>query len=140
MRDTDPTFGDLRDLRNQMLVYARHLSRNRANAEDMVQSAILKMLANRHRFTVGHDVGAWARAILRNECRTAERNARRWPMMPVPETLQAPDDSFTAVYCYQVGDMLGLDAVMLLAEPVMTSTQRVRLRRARVALEARVAA
>lgn len=59
----------------RLRVYARHLTRNAADADDLAQTAALKILTSSSHFQQGTDFGAWARTILRNshfsDCRKA---------------------------------------------------------------------
>lgn len=139
MRSIDPTFGDIADLRAKMVVWARSLTRGGHNAEDLVQSALLKMLANRHRApALVEDVYPWARVILLNEFRGSLRGTRRVFVDIDDVPLVATDNPFTAVYCRQVCRIaLGLDAAMLLAEPEApeSNTARTQRRRARQRVE-----
>lgn len=142
----DPDFGDLKALRERMLKWAKGMTRGGCHAEDLVQSALLRIFANRHRFDAAlGGVDQWAHTILINEFRRDGRQRRRVPVLVDYEQvpLMAADDPFAVVYCRQVCRMaLGLDAAMLLAEPEVPEncTQRTRRRRARTRLEARVAA
>jgi len=140
----DPTFGDLAELRNKMLRWARKLTRGGHQAEDLVQESLLRMLANRHKApAVPAQVDPWARTFLTNVWLTERRNAGRRPQFVDydQQPLTAAEDPFTAVYCRQVCRYLGLDRAMLLAEPEapMSVAQRVRRHRVRLQLEARAA-
>lgn len=143
MRHEDPTFGDLRELRAQMMRWAMRLSRNSHNAEDLVQAAMVKMFANKHRFDPTQcRASTWAHVILTNVWRDQRKVAARWRTVPLDaEPLFAADDPFSATYCRQVCDFLGLDVVQLFSgrDRPMTATQRVRLLRARRQIEARAA-
>lgn len=114
MRD-DPTFGDLRALRTRMMTWAKSLTRSGSNTEDLVQSALLKMLANRHRApSLLADVDPWARLILLNEFRMALRTRRVSVSLDDVE-LVAPDNPETQTYCRQIMRMaLGLEPSLLL--------------------------
>lgn len=46
--------------------YARSLTKNRPDADDLVQDAILRMLRAAHRYETGTNFKAWAFTILRN--------------------------------------------------------------------------
>jgi len=59
----------------RLQMYARHLTRNAADADDLAQTAALKILAASSHFEQGTDFGAWARTIMRHshfsDCRKA---------------------------------------------------------------------
>jgi DNA-directed RNA polymerase specialized sigma24 family protein len=158
----DPTFGDLRALREKMMIWARTLTRGGSNAEDLVQAALLKMLSNRHRAPEGA-IEPWARVVLLNEFRMARRVAGRLPAMlsieggredrrtgavrDEPDWLPAaPDNPETSTYCNQVfRRCLGLDPSLLLDPDsngqrweggvAKTVTERRRRYRARLSLQ-----
>jgi RNA polymerase sigma-70 factor (ECF subfamily) len=46
--------------------FSRYLCWDRSEAEDLVQEVVLRALTNRHQFTMGTDLRAWLRAIMRN--------------------------------------------------------------------------
>ena len=140
---TDPTFGNLAELRSKMVKWAKAHTRGGSDAEDLVQAALLKMLSNRHRAPVVlAEVEPWARVVLLNTFRNEIKRHRQF--VPIDDIqLAAPDNPETAVYCRQVCRLaLGLDAGMLLAEPLSPegATQRTRRRRARRILSEAVAA
>lgn len=56
--------------------FARWLTRNEHDAEDIVQEAFLKALRSFHTFTLGREPRAWLLAIVRNSCRTWYRRNR----------------------------------------------------------------
>lgn len=135
----DPTFGDLKELRLRMVRWAKSLTRGGANAEDLVQTALVKMLANRHRAPARlAEMDPWARGILINVFRDDRRSQHRLPgFVDLDDvTLRAAENPETSTYCRQVFGMLGLDASTLLGEPGrdFTSTQRVQRYRARQAI------
>jgi DNA-directed RNA polymerase specialized sigma24 family protein len=161
-RDTDPTFGDLKVLREKMLRWAMRLTGARHSAEDLVQSAMLRMIARRHLApTDPAGVDPWCRVVLTNEWRMGKRVDNRMPTMVSVDTgfssphvrhqhdghprqfdgvgaaLTSPDNPFTAVYCRQVCAFLGFDSVELLAlHPTnLTATQRSQRFRARRELQ-----
>lgn len=57
--------------------FARSLTRNRTEADDLVQETLLKALANIHRFDPGTNLRAWLFTILRNTYYTDMRKRRR---------------------------------------------------------------
>lgn len=105
----DPDFGDLRELRAKMVVWAKRLTRGGARAEDLVQEALLKMIANRNRFSPEPGgVEQWARIALLNVFRDGLRVDRRRPHFVDFENLHltSPDNPETATYCRQVFRLL----------------------------------
>jgi len=71
-------FGALaRDHHRCLLIYARALSRNEANAADLVQDALIAAWRNIGRFDVTRDFGAWLRGISRNKWRELLRRHSR---------------------------------------------------------------
>lgn len=159
----DPTFGDLRALREKMMIWARTLTRGGSNAEDLVQAALLKMLSNRHRAPEGA-IEPWARVVLLNVFREGLRAAKRVPFtlsieagMSDPQSGRcgrkepswmpaAPDNPETSTYCRQVfRKCLGLDPSLLLDPDsngqrweggvAKTVTERRRRYRARLSLQ-----
>ncbi|MGU3492458.1 sigma-70 family RNA polymerase sigma factor [Xanthobacteraceae bacterium A53D] len=72
------------DLRNQVLellpalrAFARSLTRNRTEADDLVQETLLKALSNIDKFDPGTNLRAWLFTILRNTYYTEIRKRRR---------------------------------------------------------------
>ncbi|WP_336487494.1 sigma-70 family RNA polymerase sigma factor [Methylobacterium nigriterrae] len=57
--------------------FAHSLTANAAQADDLVQEAVLKAWANRHRFAPGSNFMAWLCTILRNQFYTECRKRRR---------------------------------------------------------------
>lgn len=57
--------------------FARALSRNAAQADDLVQEALLKAWANRDRFEPGTNLRAWLFTILRNTFYSLHRKRKR---------------------------------------------------------------
>jgi DNA-directed RNA polymerase specialized sigma24 family protein len=138
-RDTDPTFGDLKALREKMLRWAMRLTGARHSAEDLVQTAMLRMIARRHLAPADPaGIDPWLRVVLTNEWRMGKRASNRMSLAPIDAfPMAAPDNPFTAVYCRQVCTFLGFDSVELLAlHPTnLTATERSRRFRARRELQ-----
>jgi RNA polymerase sigma-70 factor (ECF subfamily) len=57
----------------QLRAFALALCRNREQAEDLVQDAVMRALANEHSFTPGTNFRAWIFTILRNRFRSILR-------------------------------------------------------------------
>ncbi len=66
--------------------FAHSLTRNSANADDLVQDTMVKALSNFDRFTVGSNMSAWLFTIMRNTFCSNQRKHRR-------EVLYGDDDS-----------------------------------------------
>jgi DNA-directed RNA polymerase specialized sigma24 family protein len=125
-----------------MLKWAKRLTHGGSNAEDLVQAAMVNMLAYRNRApSTLADIDPWARVVLLNVFRQERRRQR--PTVSLDDVLLiAPDNPERQTYCRQVVRIaLGIDADMLLAEPLTpeTATERTRRRRARLELQ-RIAA
>jgi RNA polymerase sigma factor (sigma-70 family) len=80
---------------------ARWLTRNEHDAEDIVQEAFLRALRSFNTFIPGRDARAWLLAIVRNSCRTWQRQNRSH------ETTHLEDDS------QAVGTWLDPEAVLI---------------------------
>lgn len=63
-------------VRPRLRSYARSLTRNSDEAEDLLQEALLKAWAARSSFAQGTNMGAWMRTILRNHFFSQRRRAR----------------------------------------------------------------
>ncbi len=71
------TFNDgLVALLPRLRVQALALTRNRADADDLVQAAVAKALAAKDQFTPGTNLGAWLYRILRNQFLSDRKRAR----------------------------------------------------------------
>lgn len=138
----DENYGDLAALRANMVVWAKGLTRGASHAEDLVQNAMLKMLANRHLAPPIDQVGPWARVVLLNEFRTGLRSARRAPPLVDFEKvlLAAADNPETQTYCRQMLALAGDDLVRAgmgfeYSRGFKAATLRSRRHRARLALQ-----
>jgi RNA polymerase sigma factor (sigma-70 family) len=67
---------------------ARWLTRNEEDAEDIVQEAFLRALRSFHSFVPGRDARAWFLTIVRNSCRTWQRQRRPHDTMQIEEDSQ----------------------------------------------------
>jgi RNA polymerase sigma-70 factor (ECF subfamily) len=56
--------------------YARRLTRNSVDAEDLVQDPMLRCWSARHRFEPGSNFGAWSRVVMRNSFLSGHRHDR----------------------------------------------------------------
>jgi RNA polymerase sigma-70 factor (ECF subfamily) len=72
-------------LQAQLLAVAMSLTRNRADAEDLLQDTYVKALAAAHQFQEGSNLRAWLVRILRNTFINGYRKARRHPSTPVEQ-------------------------------------------------------
>jgi RNA polymerase sigma-70 factor, ECF subfamily len=63
--------------------YARRLTNTAVDAEDLVQTAAVKILNSESQFDGGTNFGAWSRTILRNSCFSDGRKARIRPMVSI---------------------------------------------------------
>ncbi|MFG1396477.1 sigma-70 family RNA polymerase sigma factor [Roseixanthobacter pseudopolyaromaticivorans] len=82
--DTETSAPVVFDLRTQVLellpalrAFARSLTRNRTEADDLVQETLLKALSNIDKFDPGTNLRAWLFTILRNTYYTEIRKRRR---------------------------------------------------------------
>lgn len=136
----DPTFGDLIALRLKMMTWARRMAG--PDAEDLVQTTLIRMLANRHNAPALADIDPWTRVVMLNEFRM-ERRRNRLPLVPIEDLpLAAVDNPETSVYARQVVRLCQISGwEMLLTEPrgMENNTERTQRRRARIKLQ-RVAA
>jgi RNA polymerase sigma-70 factor (ECF subfamily) len=68
---------ELIELLPSMRAFARSLTRNPAQADDLVQDTLVKALANVERFEPGTNLRAWLFTILRNHFYSQLRKAKR---------------------------------------------------------------
>lgn len=137
---TDPTYGDLAALRAKMVIWAKGLTHNGANAEDLVQVALLKMTAGRHLApTDPREIEPWARVVLLNTFRYGLR--RRVPQFIDLDdvVLCATENPETTTYCHQMFALAGNDLIRAgmgfdYSRGMKAATLRSRRHRARLAL------
>jgi RNA polymerase sigma-70 factor (ECF subfamily) len=67
---------ELCELRPRLLQQAFKLTKDRAAAEDLVSSAMLRAIASREQYTPGPGMGAWVYVIMRNVFLTEKRRIR----------------------------------------------------------------
>ena len=83
--------------------YAMHLSRNPADAEDLVQETYIKALKNHHRYEPGTNCRAWMFRIMTNTFFNIQRAKKRRPMveadaLPDIELQVAEQHQSTGIY------------------------------------------
>lgn len=71
---------------------ALRLTRNRPDAEDLVQDTMVKALRSGHRFTPGTNLKAWLYTILHNTWKNRRRDASRVPVATDSERVEAAAD------------------------------------------------
>lgn len=137
---TDPVFGDLSALRAKMLRWAKRYG---ADGEDLVQAALLKMLAHRDRAPGRiEEIEPWAFVVLRNAAFDASNKRRDTVSLDAVLELAAVENPERQTWCRQV---LSRAPGFLIAvgmgggEAALTGAARSRTHRARAEL-ARVAA
>src|SRR5262249_36259756 len=64
---------------SKLLAVARHLSRDEASAEDLVQATFLAAIEDASRFDAGRDLEAWLIGILSNKARDLHAQGLRRP-------------------------------------------------------------
>lgn len=80
-----------------MRAFARSLCRNRAEADDLAQTAMMNAWRARHSYTPGTNLRAWLYTILRNQYISERRRAAAWrsttsvedTVLPVPQNQEA---------------------------------------------------
>lgn len=74
-RDTD--FAVLLATQNRALIkYARNLSSNSADADDLLQDTLLRCWSAQHTFQRGTSIGAWTRTVMKNSFISGTRKQR----------------------------------------------------------------
>ena len=71
--------------------YARWLTKNATEAEDLVQEAYLKGLRGFESFIAGSNIRAWMFRILRNTFLTSRTGLRAIPPVPLDEEMPDPE-------------------------------------------------
>jgi RNA polymerase sigma-70 factor, ECF subfamily len=77
----DPLFAEALAHEKQLYSAASRLTRNPADAEDLVQETYAKAYASFHQFTEGTNIRAWLNRILRNTFINAYRKRMREPLL-----------------------------------------------------------
>ena len=75
-------------LMNQLFGAARGMTRNRADAEDLVQETYLKAYQKFHQYQPGTNIKAWLYRILTNTYITSYRKAQRSPKRASSDTVE----------------------------------------------------
>ena len=153
---------ELVDLLPRLRRFARSLSRDNADADDLVQTALERALARRRTFAPGTRLDSWMFSILRNawidEARARSRRSRvmgaaenaetvadvaapdldrRLAATAVEQALAAlPEEQRTAVYLVLVEGLSYAEAAQVIGAPIGTLTSR--LVRGRMALMAQL--
>jgi RNA polymerase sigma-70 factor, ECF subfamily len=81
----DPFFAEALAHEKQLYSAASRLTRNPADAEDLVQETFAKAYASFHQFTEGTNLRAWLNRILRNTFINAYRKRMREPLLATGE-------------------------------------------------------
>jgi RNA polymerase sigma-70 factor (ECF subfamily) len=91
MESRFPTNADLGDLRRLLVSSALPLTRNRADAEDLVQVAFTRALERSTALASDADWGLWLRTVVRRLGIDLIRRHRRWRFAQLePASLEAP--------------------------------------------------
>ena len=100
---------DVLALRPALCAFARRLSRQEPDAEDLVQDTVLRALAAREQFLDGTNLKAWLFTIMRNSFNSRWRRALR-ETIPGSEAIEArsvtPDTQTTDVWAREAIDRL----------------------------------
>ncbi len=78
--ETDAFAAEVLEHLDALYATALRLTRNRADAEDLVQDALVRALRFSSRFTPGTNLKAWLYTILHNAWRNRRRDAQRDPV------------------------------------------------------------
>ncbi|TNC48613.1 sigma-70 family RNA polymerase sigma factor [Rubellimicrobium rubrum] len=79
--------GDVLALRPALAAFARRLTRQECEAEDLVQDTVLRALVAQHCFTAGTNLKAWLFTIMRNSFNTRWRRSQR-EVLTGPELIE----------------------------------------------------
>jgi RNA polymerase sigma-70 factor (ECF subfamily) len=100
--------------RGALTLYARQLTRNAADAEDLVQETLIRAFAHRHTLRESGSVLAWLRTTLRNlninEWR--RRNARITPLSLDQDDMPEPTSGMSGSPEASVLNRMGNDAAL----------------------------
>ena len=109
---SDEFSADVLALLQPLFGTALRLTRNRADAEDLVQETFLKAIRFSNRFVRGTDLRAWLFTILHNTFRNARRGAARNPVevdSPAVELASSRDGSDETPESSLLGKVLDAD-------------------------------
>jgi RNA polymerase sigma-70 factor, ECF subfamily len=94
----------------RLIRYARYLTRDEANAWDLVQTALARALGRLHLFEPGTDLRAWLFTIVHNEhanrVRRVVREGSRRPLEGLEQSLSVPADQLHWVEMREVSRAL----------------------------------
>ena len=118
---------------NSLYGTALRLTRNAADAEDLVQDTYLKAFRFAHRFERGTNIKAWLFTILHNTSRNARRDAGRDPVVADSDVMdrlteRVPSDSHSTPEDLLLRETLGADLAAALDELPEVFRQAVWLR------------
>ena len=92
-----------------LLAFARRLTKQDCDAEDLVQDTVVKALAAQHLFQEGTNLQSWLFTIMRNSFNTRWRKARR-EVVTGPEVIElamtTPATQETSLWAQQAADRL----------------------------------
>jgi RNA polymerase sigma-70 factor (ECF subfamily) len=102
---TQTTYADLTELRAAVLRTALVVTRNRADAEDLVQIAFVRALDRNESLDADTNWPAWLKTVIRNLAVDLARRNQRWRLTELVESTQAgpasaesaADEAWTAV-------------------------------------------
>lgn len=81
-RQADAFGTELVSQAQSLAAYARRLTGNLADADDLVQDTLLRCLTARTSFEPGSNIAAWARTVMRNSFLSGRRRARYQADLP----------------------------------------------------------
>lgn len=122
--DRDQRFEAATDLLGPMYSAALRLTRNKADAEDLVQDTYAKAYVSFHQFEDGTNLRAWLHRILLNTFLTAYRKKQREPQRSAMDSLQ--DWQVARAVPYTSGAMRSAEAQALehLPDPAVKAALR----------------
>lgn len=101
---------DLVDEMDKLRGFARRLTDQRSDADDLLQASLLKAIEKQHTFRPGSNLFAWCSKIMYNTFVSGYRRRRNHESQYDPEPIIAaqasPDRSFDHMRCAEVHDAL----------------------------------